>query len=140
MRTTILLLLSFFLLSFVGCSQMSKKLDVIIKNNNLCFFTNDPDTDYYDSNKELLIYMSKLEQKKEIATIFEKKYINRLLPIKQENCLEIPLSQFKKDIAYSVVLDISHTYVAQICVKNENNQLIVKEIVVGETTCPIISE
>ena len=115
---------------------MSKELDVIIKNNNLCFFTNDPDTNYYDSNKELLIYMSKLEHKKEIATVFEKNYINRPLPIKQENCLEIPLSQFKKNIAYSVVLDISHTYVAEICLKNKNNQLVVKKVEAGKTTCP----
>jgi len=136
MKSFIYITLSLFILTLIGCSQMNKKLNVIIKNNNLCFFTNDPDTDYYDSNKELLIYMSKLEHKKEIATIFEKKYINRLLPIKQENCLEIPLNQFKKDIAYSVVLDISHTYVAEICLKSKNNQLILKEIVAGETSCP----
>ena len=136
MKSFIYITLSLFILTLIGCSQMNKKLNVIIKNNNLCFFTNDPDTDYYDSNKELLIYMSKLEHKKEIATIFEKKYKNRLLPIKQENCLEIPLNQFKKDIAYSVVLDISHTYAAEICLKSKNNQLILKEIVAGEISCP----
>ncbi|RKG30379.1 hypothetical protein D7V20_19010, partial [Acinetobacter rongchengensis] len=55
------------ILVLIGCTQMSKELDVIIKNNSLCFFTNDPDTNYYDSNNELFIYINELEHKKEIT-------------------------------------------------------------------------
>ena len=137
MKTTILLLLSLFLLPFNGCSQMSKKLDVIIKNDSLCFFTNDPDTDYYDSNKELLIYINKLEHKKEIATVFEKKYTNSPLPIKEKDCLKIPISILKKDTPYIVSLEMRRIYIVEICLKNNNNQMFVQKIITGEKTCPM---
>lgn len=125
------------ILVLISCTQMSKKLDVIIKNNNLCFFTNDPDSNYYDSNNELFIYINELEHKKEITTAFEKKYINRPLPIKEKDCLKIPISTLKKDTPYLVSLEMRRTYIVEICLKNDNNQILVQEITTGEKTCPV---
>ncbi|WP_089604859.1 NF045616 family extracytoplasmic (lipo)protein [Acinetobacter piscicola] len=125
------------ILVLIGCTQMSKELDVIIKNNSLCFFTNDPDTNYYDSNKELLIYINKLEHKKEIATVFEKKYTNSPLPIKEKDCLKIPINTLKKDTPYLVSLEMRRTYIVEICLKNNNNRILVQKITTGEKTCPV---
>lgn len=126
------------LISFLGlfaCSQGSKDLDVILKDESLCFFTNDPKTNYYDSNNEFLLYMSKYERKAEIFSEFEQSFKNHKLPIKQEDCLKIPLDKFKKNVSYSVVLDASHTYSTEICVKDENNKLVIKKIEAGKTIC-----
>ena len=138
MKTTIFLLLSFFLLSFVGCSQMSKKLDVIIKNDSLCFFTNDPKTDY-GFKGQLLIYALKFNSAKELKTDFEQVHKNKSkpIPIKKEECLEVPINKFEKNVVYEVILDTNKTYDSFICIKDENNQTIVKAVKVGETTCPI---
>ena len=137
MKTTILLLLSLFLLPFIGCSQMSKKLDVIIKNDSLCFFTNDPKTDY-GFKGQLLIYALKFNSAKELKTDFEQIHKNKSkpIPIKKDKCLEVPMDKFEKNVVYEVILDTNKTYDSFICLKAENNQTIVKEVKVGETICP----
>lgn len=124
------------ILVLIGCTQMSKELDVIIKNNSLCFFTNDPDTNYYDSNNELFIYINELKHKKEITTAFEKKYINNPLPTKEKDCLKIPINTLKKDTPYLVSLEMRRTYIVEICLKNNNNRILVQKIITGEKTCP----
>nr|WP_089604858.1 NF045616 family extracytoplasmic (lipo)protein [Acinetobacter piscicola] len=117
---------------------MSKKLDVIIKNNNLCFFTNDPNTDY-GFKGQLLIYILKFDSTKKLKTDFEQIHRNKSkpIPIKKEECLEVPIDKFEKNVVYEVILDTNKTYDSFICIKDENNQIIIKEVKVGETTCPI---
>lgn len=131
----ITLILSTFTL--IGCNQHSKKLEVIIKNNNLCFFTNDPKTDY-GFKGQLLIYALKFNSAKELKTDFEQIHKNKSkpIPIKKDKCLEVPMDKFEKNVVYEVILDTNKTYDSFICLKDENNQTIVKEVKVGETTCP----
>lgn len=132
MKVFLITILCLSSIGLLGCSSGSKDLDVIIKHDNLCFFTNDSKSNYYDSKNELLIYMSKAERKADIKTEFERTYKNRPLPIEEADCLEIPLAHFKKEVVYSVVLDIKPTYATEICVKNKDNQLVVKKIEAGE--------
>lgn len=138
MKTTILLPLSLFLFPFIGCSQMSQKLDVIIKNDSLCFFTNDPKTDY-GFKGQLLIYALKFNAVKALKTDFEQIHKNKSkpIPIKKEDCLEVSIGKFEKNIVYEVILDTNKTYDSFICLKDVNNQIIVKEIKAGQTTCSI---
>jgi len=123
-------------INMIGCSGGSKDLDVVLKKDNLCFFTNDKKSNYYDSNKDLLIYMNRAERKEEITSTFEKNYKNFPLPIDEVNCLSIPLSSFEQNIVYTIVLDIKPTYSSNLCLKRINNELIVKKLKAGEVSCP----
>lgn len=136
MKILIYLLLSLSLLTLIGCNQMSKKLDVIIKNDRLCFFTNDPNTDY-GFKGQLLIYALKFDSAKELKPDFEQIYRNksRPIPIKKDDCLGVPIQKFQKDTVYEVVLDANKTYDTFICLKNKNNQFAVKIMNAGATSC-----
>jgi len=124
------------ILVLFGCSSTGKDLDVTVKKNNLCFFTNDLDTEYSYDN-DLLLSFGKVDFTKQFVTDFEKSYSAHALPIKEKNCLELSADQFKKNTVYQVTLEANKIYHALICIRNDNNQLVVKKVEAGKTTCPI---
>lgn len=130
-RLTIALSLSIL----TGCSSGGKDLEVTIKKNNLCFFTNDLDTQYSYDN-DLLLSFGKVDFTKQFVTDFEKSYSGYALPIKEKNCLELSADKFKKNTVYQVTLETNKIYHALICIRNDNNQFVVKKIEAGEITCP----
>ena len=88
-------LIVLFIFYLAGCSSGGKNLDVTAKKNNLCFFTNDLDTQYSYDN-DLLLSFGKVDFTKQFVTDFEKSYSGHALPIKEKNCLELSADKFKK--------------------------------------------
>lgn len=124
-----------FIFFLAGCSSGGKDLDVTVKKNNLCFFTNDLDTEYSYDN-DLLLSFGKVDFTKQFVTDFEKSFSGHALPIKEKNCLELSADKFKKNTVYQVTLETNKIYHALICIRNDNNQLVVKKVEAGKTTCP----
>lgn len=128
------LLLLVLLGSVTACGQGPRPLDVTIHRDYLCVFTNNPKT-YYGVDNTFLIYMGEIDYSKEFKTDYEKLYTNAPLPIKEVNCVKIPLNEIKKNVAYEIVLDTNKSFHASVCVVDVNNKLYIKNVEPGESSC-----
>ncbi|ENW08732.1 hypothetical protein F933_00059 [Acinetobacter beijerinckii CIP 110307] len=78
----------FIILAYLtGCNPQGKDLEVKIKHNQLCVFTNNSKI-YYGLNNTFLIYLGNIDYNKDFKSTYEKLYTNTPLPIDEKNVLQ----------------------------------------------------
>lgn len=117
-----------------ACSQGSRPLEITIKKDNLCAFTNSTKT-YYGVDNTFLIYLGKIDYTKEFKSTYEKLYKNAPLPIDEKNCVLIPIKEIEKNIAYEIVLSTNKSFKTNVCLIDRNNNLSIKYVDSGKSTC-----
>ncbi|MGN5753773.1 NF045616 family extracytoplasmic (lipo)protein [Acinetobacter calcoaceticus] len=116
-----------------ACEEQSKDLNVEIKKDQLCIFTNKPKNYGED---DFLVHMGKIDFSKEYKSEYEKTYDKSILPVEESNCVYIPLNKIKKDTPYKVTLStINSSFSAHICVHQEGSQSSVKYLEAGIDVC-----
>ncbi|KQQ76358.1 NF045616 family extracytoplasmic (lipo)protein [Acinetobacter sp. Leaf130] len=120
-----------FLLS--ACEEQSKDLNVEIKKDQLCIFTNKPKNYGED---DFLVHMGKIDFSKEYKSEYEKVYDKTILPVEESNCVYIPLNKIKKDTPYKIALStINSSFSAHICVYQEGSLSSLKYLEAGKDVC-----
>ncbi|MFV5367467.1 hypothetical protein VXO74_01925 [Acinetobacter junii] len=117
-----------------ACSQGPRPLEITIKQDNLCAFTNNTKT-YYGVDNTFLIYLGKIDYTKDFKSTYEKLYKNALLPIDEKNCVLIPIKEIEKNIAYEIVLSTNKSFKTNVCLIDRNNNLSIKYVDPGKSTC-----
>ncbi|MFW1879660.1 NF045616 family extracytoplasmic (lipo)protein [Acinetobacter baumannii] len=116
-----------------ACEEQSKDLNIEIKKDQLCIFTNKPKN--YGKNN-FLVHIGKIDFSKEYKSEYEKAYARTILPVEESNCVYIPLSKIKKDTPYKVTLStINSSFSAHICVQQEDSQSSLKYLEAGKDVC-----
>ncbi|HFP7025483.1 TPA: NF045616 family extracytoplasmic (lipo)protein [Acinetobacter baumannii] len=127
----LIFLLILFLLS--ACEEQSKDLNVEIKKDQLCIFTNK--TKNYGED-DFLVHMGKIDFSKEYKSEYEKTYDKTLLPVEESNCVYIPLNKIKKDTPYKITLStINSSFSANICVQQKGSLSSLKYLEAGKDVC-----
>lgn len=117
-----------------ACSQGPRPLEITIKQDNLCAFTNSTKT-YYGVDNTFLIYLGKIDYTKEFKSTYEKLYKNAPLPIDEKNCVLIPIKEIEKNTAYEIVLSTNKSFKTNVCLIDRNNNLSIKYVDSGKSTC-----
>ncbi|ENX34301.1 hypothetical protein F889_02065 [Acinetobacter colistiniresistens] len=120
--------------SIASCNQGPRPLEVTIHKDHLCAFTNNSKT-YYGIDNTFLIYLGKIDYKKDFKSTYEKLYTNTPLPIDEKNCVAIPLNEIERNIAYEIILDTNKSFHTSICVMDKGNKLEVRYLEPGKSTC-----
>lgn len=116
-----------------ACEEQSKDLNVEIKKDQLCIFTNKPKNYGED---DFLVHMGKIDFSKEYKSEYEKIYDKTLLPVEEINCVYIPLNKIKKDTPYKITLStINSSFSANICVQQEGSLSSLKYLEAGKDVC-----
>ena len=125
----------FIILAYLtGCNPQGKDLEVKIKHNQLCVFTNNSKT-YYGLDNTFLIYLGRIDYNKGFKSTYEKLYTSTPLPIDEKNCVAIPLNEIKHNVAYEIILDTNKSFHTSICVVGKDNKLEVRYVEPGKSTC-----
>ncbi|MCH7335188.1 NF045616 family extracytoplasmic (lipo)protein [Acinetobacter sp. NIPH 2699] len=117
-----------------ACSQGPRPLEITVKQDNLCAFTNNTKT-YYGVDNSFLIYLGKIDYTKEFKSTYEKLYSKATLPIDEKNCVLIPINEIEKNVAYDIVLSTNKSFQASVCLIDRNNNLSIKYVDPGKSTC-----
>ncbi|ENV64081.1 NF045616 family extracytoplasmic (lipo)protein [Acinetobacter junii] len=130
---SIFLLLNFFI--FIGgCNPQSKDLEVTLKKDHLCAFTNNPKT-HYGFDNTITVSTGKIDFTKEFQSNYEQHYKNGVLPINENTCSKIPLTVFEKSVVYEITLETNKIYHRSICIFDDNGHLNLAYIDPGKSTC-----
>lgn len=101
---------------FSGCHKISNDLQVILKNDSICAYSDQK----YDNSSDnyFVVFVYKLNYLNEHQNVYEKVYKQENYPLSEDSCVKIPLSVFaEKNKGYSILLDIGRTPdVADICI------------------------
>ena len=121
-------------LSLIICNAVhaspEKPLNTLIKDNNVCLYTNDKKSKSYDGR--IYVYMGELDSTKGyLAGGYEKLYKNIKTPINQVDCLGINASNFKSNVPYHVSLDMESSYATRICLDKDKKPFVIKKVVNG---------
>ncbi|WHR57589.1 NF045616 family extracytoplasmic (lipo)protein [Acinetobacter haemolyticus] len=117
-----------------ACSQGPRPLELTIKQDNLCAFTDNTRT-FYGFDNTFLISVGKIDYTKEFESTYEKLYKNAPLPIDEKNCVLIPFKEIEKNVAYDVILNTNKYFQANVCLIEHNNNLSIKYVDPGKSTC-----
>ncbi|MCH7313738.1 NF045616 family extracytoplasmic (lipo)protein [Acinetobacter sp. ANC 3882] len=117
-----------------GCNPQSKDLEVKIKYDHLCVFTDNPKTRYGFDNS-IIISTGKIDHTREFKCNYEQLYKNGLLPVDEQSCIKIPINIFEKNVVYEITLEINKIYHRSICVVDSKKNLVIKYIDPGKSKC-----
>lgn len=116
-----------------ACEEQSKDLNIEIKKDQLCIFTNKPKNYGED---DFLVHMGEIDFSKEYKSEYEKTYDKTLLPVEESNCVYIPLNKIKKDTPYKITLStINSSFSANVCVQQEGSLSSLKYLEAGKDVC-----
>ena len=118
----------------MGCGhEISKPLKTKVVGENLCIFTNDSKK---RGKTSFSVHTGKIDYTKEYKSEYAKPYKDTDFPTSRKNCAHIPLNEIKKNIAYTVTLNIGRdTYRTEICILEKENQPTIHIVPPGESTC-----
>ncbi|WP_336175267.1 NF045616 family extracytoplasmic (lipo)protein [Acinetobacter ursingii] len=125
------LILLLFPLSITTQASPEKKLYATVKNNNVCVFTNDAKTQPY--NNQIYLYLGHIIQDQKFRSSYNNIYKNIKMPIYENECITIDQSNFKRNIPYDIVLDMSETYSIRTCITEISGKISLKKVVDGYT-------
>lgn len=125
------LILLLFPLPITTQASPEKKLYATIKNNSVCVFTNDVNTQPY--NNQIYLYLGHIIQGQKFKSSYSNIYKNIKMPIYKNECITIDQSNFKRNIPYDIVLDMSETYSIRTCITEISGKISLKKVVDGYT-------
>ncbi|WP_336010101.1 NF045616 family extracytoplasmic (lipo)protein [Acinetobacter calcoaceticus] len=120
-----------------GCAQpISHELKVIVKNNDVCIYTDNEHT-YFGPDNYFIVFVGEYKPNQEFMSIYDKNYQGEdaKVPIKLEDCLSIPASVFEDKKVYDVNLESNKNFSELICISKKNNILSAKVVSPEDTTC-----
>jgi hypothetical protein len=122
-------LLLFMTFSLSAMASPESKLYVEIKKGDICIYTNDPKSDYYDGR--IYLYMGEVNTESAYQSSYNATYHNINIPKTFAECIAIKSSNFKQNIPYDINLDMNKAYSQRICVSKSNNKIQLMKVVDG---------
>ncbi|NUE94715.1 NF045616 family extracytoplasmic (lipo)protein, partial [Acinetobacter seifertii] len=101
-KTKLSLALMCSVLMNVGCAQpISHELKAIVKNNDVCIYTDNKNT-YLGPDNYFIVFVGEYNPNQKFKSIYDKTYQGKgvKFPIKSEDCLSIPASVFEDKKVY----------------------------------------
>ncbi|WP_151794433.1 NF045616 family extracytoplasmic (lipo)protein [Acinetobacter nosocomialis] len=136
-KTKLSLALICTILMNVGCAQpISHELKAIVKNNDLCIYTDNKNT-YLDPVNYFIVFVGEYKPTQKFESIYDKTYQGKgvKFPIKSEDCLSIPASVFEDKKVYDINLESNKNFSKLICISKKKNILSAKAVSPEDTTC-----
>ncbi|QIO07338.1 NF045616 family extracytoplasmic (lipo)protein [Acinetobacter shaoyimingii] len=127
----ILLLLLLMIFSTFAIASGDSKLYIKIKNDDICIYTNDPNSDYYDGR--IYLYMGEVNTELAYQSSYSATYHHINIPKSFADCIAIKNSNFKHNIPYDINLDMNKAYSQRICVSKPNGKIQLMKVVDGYT-------
>lgn len=120
-----------FVLTICNIAKASpqKPLNVVIKDSNVCIFTNDKTSQPY--NGRIYVYIGEVSQDKGYIEGYDKLYKNIKTPINKSDCISIDASHFKSNVPYDVSLDMIPSYSTRVCLDKVVKPFVIKKVVNG---------
>ena len=127
--------LAFISIILLGCAQpINHKLNVDIKNNNLCVYTDN--TKFFSSNDSYYaIFIGEYNPTEKFRSIYNKVYKNKKFPIGKNDCLPIPSYVFKKDKIYRINIETNKNLSVLVCVSKKKSILSFKIMRPEDSSC-----
>lgn len=115
----------------IGIANASpeKPLNSIIKNNNVCIYTGDKNSQTYKG--QVYVYIGEVDPHKGYTSTYDKLYTNIRTPINQSDCITIDASNFKSNMPYDVSLDMQRAYATRMCLDKTTKPFVIKKVVNG---------
>lgn len=126
-----ILILLFMTFSISVMASPESKLYVKIKNNDICIYTNDSESDYYDGR--IYLYMGEINTDLAYKSSYQSSYHDIKIPKTYKDCIPIKSLNFKGNIPYDISLDMNKAYSQRICVSKLNGKIELKKVVDGYT-------
>ncbi|NHB59137.1 hypothetical protein G9F32_14100 [Acinetobacter sp. 194] len=123
--------LLFMTFSISAIASPESKLYVEIKNDDICIYTNDPKSDYY--NGRIYLYMGEVHTELAYQSSYNATYHHIKIPKSFADCIAIKNSNFKHNIPYDINLDMNKAYSQRICVSKPNGKIQLTKVVDGYT-------
>lgn len=127
----IFLILLLLPLSIAAQASPEKKLYATVKNNSVCVFTNDVNTQPY--NNQFFLYLGPIIRGQKFKSSYSNIYKSIKIPIYENHCILIDQSNFKRNIPYDIVLDISETYSIRTCITEISGKISLNKVSDGYT-------
>jgi len=121
----------------VGCAQsISHKLKAIVKNNDVCIYTDNEHT-YLGPDNYFIVFVGEYKSTQEFKSIYDKTYQGKVakFPIKLEDCLSIPSLVFEDKKVYEVNLESNKNFSELVFISKKKNILSAKVVSPEDTTC-----
>lgn len=127
------LFLLFILMIFNSFAVASAelKLYVKIKNNDVCVYTNDLESKYYEGR--IYLYMGEVYSDQAYKSSYMATYHKINIPKNYNDCIAIRSSNFKKNTPYDINLDMNKAYSQRICVSKTNDKVELMNVINGYT-------
>lgn len=104
-----------------GCAQaLSHKLNIDVKDNKLCIYTNNKNT-YLSNDNYFTIFVGEYNPNEKFKSLYDKVYTNTKFPIEKNDCLTIPSNIFEENKIYNVNLETNKNFSALVCVSKKKN-------------------
>ena len=118
-----------FILSSHAFASPDKPLYLIIKDKNICLYTNDIKAKPY--NNQIYVYMGEIISGKKFKSTYSQVYKSVKIPIYSNDCIPINSSNFKNNIPYDIVLDMEKSYAVRVCVSHDLKKAQLTEVING---------
>lgn len=131
---------SVFLYIIIGintssCTQpLSHKLNIDVKDNNLCIYTNNKNT-YLSNDNYFTIFVGEYNPNEKFKSLYDKVYTNTKFPIEKNDCLTIPSNIFEENKIYNVNLETNKNFSALVCVSKKKPILTFKIMRPEDSSC-----
>ena len=118
-----------------GCAQpLSHKLNIDVKDNKLCIYTNNKNT-YLSNDNYFTIFVGEYNPNEKFKSLYDKVYTNTKFPIEKNDCLTIPSNIFEENKIYNVNLETNKNFSALVCVSKKKPILTFKIMRPEDSSC-----
>ena len=118
-----------------GCAQpLSHKLNIDVKDNKLCIYTNNKNT-YLSNDNYFTIFVGEYNPNEKFKSLYNKVYTNTKFPIEKNDCLTIPSNIFEENKIYNVNLETNKNFSALVCVSKKKTILTFKIMRPEDSSC-----
>ena len=118
-----------------GCAQpLSHKLNIDVKDNKLCIYTNNKNT-YLSNDNYFTIFVGEYNPNEKFKSLYNKVYTNTKFPIEKNDCLTIPSNVFEENKIYNVNLETNKNFSALVCVSKKKTILTFKIMRPEDSSC-----
>ncbi|RKG29536.1 NF045616 family extracytoplasmic (lipo)protein [Acinetobacter rongchengensis] len=117
------------------CAQpLSHKLNIDVKDNKLCIYTNNKNT-YLSNDNYFTIFVGEYNPNEKFKSLYNKVYTNTKFPIEKNDCLTIPSYVFKKDKIYRINIETNKNLSVLVCVSKKKSILSFKIMKPEDSSC-----
>ena len=118
-----------------GCAQpLSHKLNIDVKDNNLCIYTNNKST-YLSNDNYFTIFVGEYNPKEKFKSLYDKVYEDTKFPIEKNDCLTIPSNVFEENKIYKINLETNKNFSALVCISKKKPILTFKIMRPEDSSC-----